>query len=455
MTLERINQSLFGALGQRLRGAPRGLILFLLASACIAAISGIFEPSFNNYLSDTFDPPAALRGMLELPRETPGFLVAVMTGALFFMAETRMAALCSLIMLIGMWVLGLASSSWTVMLIGMTIQTTGAHLFQPLTRSLALQLAHERARGRRLGQVGTVGAIASIAGGGLVWLGFKWSAVDGWLARTSPGSHVAGALRPVFGHWSYAASFYTAAGIAAVALVLFLAMPKHLGEAAHVRPRLVVRRRYSVYYLMCLLFGARKQVFITFGPWVLVRVFHQPVSVFAQLWIISQVIQVFFQPVLGRLIDRIGERTILVVDGFVLIVISAAYGFLPTGSHLALNLLLACYVLDNVSFAVGIARDTYMSKIAQQPEDVAPTISLGISINHAVSMSLPWVGGWAWDRFGHQSVFIASAVVAVGNVIASAMVRTPRLGPREAELDAEALEQAGPAHGTGGGEPAD
>jgi MFS family permease len=405
---------------QKIRGARTGLIAFLIAAACLSMVSGIFEPTFNNYLWDTFRIPTTERGFLELPREMPGFLVAVMAGALFFVAETRVAAICAFLTMLGVALLGRAGDHWYAMLVGMTTWSIGAHLFQPLNRSIALQLSDEHAKGRRLGQVGTVGAVAGIGGSAIVFVGLR------------------------FLHFHYSTLFVIAAAVALMAVPAFLAMPVHVAQVR--RTKWVFRRRYSVYYAMCFLFGARKQVFITFGPWVLIKIFHQQAYIIAMLQIISQVILIFFQPILGRLIDRIGERTILIVDGLVLIVISAAYGLLPPGSAFALYALLACYVLDQVSFSVGIARDTYLSKIAVTPEDVPPTLSLGISINHAVSMSLPWLGGAMWDKFGYGSVFLGSGVIAVLNVFASAMVRSPR---RPAAPEAAALVE--PA----GGEPDD
>jgi membrane protein YdbS with pleckstrin-like domain len=73
-----------------------------------------------------------------------------------------------------------------------------------------------------------------------------------------------------------------------------------------------------------------------------------------------------------------------------------------------------------------MARDTYMSKIALKPEHVAPSLSLGITINHAVSMSVPALGGLVWIYYGHSWVFIGAGCVAVLMVVFTSMVRTDR-----------------------------
>jgi MFS family permease len=191
------------------------------------------------------------------------------------------------------------------------------------------------------------------------------------------------------------------------------------------RPRFVWRREYWLYYVLALLFGARKQVFITFGPWVLVRIFHQPVWIFAQLWIAAAILGVVFQPALGRAIDRWGERAVLLSDSVLILLVCLGYGFAHRlhSPSLALGLLYVCFVADNLLFGVNMARDTYLSKIVVKPEDLAPTLSLGISINHVVSMSIPSVGGILWIAYGHSSVFVATAGIAVLMGIFSAMVR--------------------------------
>ena len=150
-------------------------------------------------------------------------------------------------------------------------------------------------------------------------------------------------------------------------------------EAHLARPRFVFRRRYWLYYVLAMLFGARKQIFITFGPWVLVRIFNQPAYIFAKLWIVASLLGIVVQPLLGRAIDRFGERSILMIDSFLVFLVCAGYGL----SHGiawregALWLLYVCFVMDLLLFGVNMARSTYLAKIAERPEDVAPTLTGG------------------------------------------------------------------------------
>lgn len=192
----------------------------------------------------------------------------------------------------------------------------------------------------------------------------------------------------------------------------------------------MLKRRYSLYYLLNVFSGARKQVFVTFGPWVLIKIFGEPAPTIAKLWIVASIIGIFFQPQLGKLIDRVGERVILMADAVILIGVCLGYGFareLPLARPV--HLVYACYVLDNVMFAAGMARATYMDKIAENESDIHASLSLGVTIDHAVSMSIPTLGGLVWVRHGFPYVFLGVAGIAVCNLIVASFVRAPARAP--------------------------
>ncbi len=387
---------------QRCRGLERNLFLFLAGMALLGVSGGMMETTFNNYVSDTFNLGADARGLLEFPRELPGFLTALFAGLLFFLPETRIAGFSALTIGLGMIGLAWIGPQWSVMLVFLTLWSTGTHLIMPVRSSVTMELAASTQRGRRMGQIAATAIAASIVGCALVWVTMRWL------------------------HASYRLIF-TLGGLTALVAAFFL-FAMRLPNAHLQRPKFVWRGRYWLYYVLSFLFGARKQVFITFGPWVLIRIFHQPAWIFAQLWIAAAILGVFFQPALGRAIDRFGERAVLLVDSLLILLVCVGYGFahlLPNPAA-ALGLLYACFVADNLLFGVNMARDTYLSKIVQQPDHLAPTLSLGITINHAVSMSIPAAGGLMWMKYGHSSVFLATAGIAVLMGLFSAMVRLPQ-----------------------------
>jgi hypothetical protein len=404
--------------GHPSRNLRRELTLFLMVVAALGLTSGIFETTFNNFLSDSFHLSAESRGQLEFPRELPGFLVTLLGGLLFFLSEIRLGTFAALGVTLGIIGLVGVGADYGLVIASMILWSTGSHMLMPVNNTIALSLAPPHRRAARMGQIGAAGMAATILGSGLVWLGLEYLG------------------------FSYRTTFAIAA-CGALCAAVFLSRLRPLPARSARRPKLVLKRKYSLYYLLNVFSGARKQVFVTFGPWVLIKVFGEPAPTIAKLWIVASVIGIFFQPRLGRLIDRLGERLILMSDALLLIGVCLGYGFareLPLARPV--HLVYACYVLDNVLFAAGMARTTYIDKIAESESDIHASLSVGVSIDHAVSMSLPTIGGLVWMRYGFPYVFLGAAGIAICNLIAASFVRVPkRPGHRET---APPLEPTGP-----------
>ena len=254
-----------------------------------------------------------------------------------------------------------------------------------------------------LGRLGGIRTGAAIVGGILLWMG---------LGETSLG---------------YSPVFVLAALVSLVGGYSYWVMRPIEGHTGN-RPTFIMRKRYTLFYLLNILFGARKQIFITFGPWVLIKVFGEPVSTIAWLHLVASGIGMFFSPQLGKIIDRFGERLVLMVDAVLLVGVCIGYGFaegMGLGS-MAVDIIYASFVLDLVLFNVGIARTTYASKISAKKDDLTATLSLGITIDHAVSMSIPTLGGLVWVVYGYQHVFIGAAIVALLTLLATSFITIPR-----------------------------
>jgi MFS family permease len=364
-------------------------ILFLSATACMAMAGGINGSIFNNFLSDTFKLSASSRGWLELPRELPGFLVVVMTGMLATMPITRVGTVGGLIFFVGMIGLAFFSGSFAVMIIMMMIGSAGMHLLQPITMSIAIAMGSEETRGKRIGQTGAIQTAGVVLGTGFVWIFFS---------KVDP---------------QYQLGFFLMAlcGLAA-AIVYYTMNLKHLHQP---RAKLVFNKKHSLYYLLELLFGARKQIFITFGPWVLIQVYDKPANSIASLLMIAAIIGIFFKPFIGSLIDRVGERKILIIDGIILFFVCLGYGYaLKIASPETAKWIAAiCFIADNLLFALGSGRAIYASRISQSSNELTSTLAMGVSINHLISMVIPGIAGIIWLKFGYENVFLAAAIFAL------------------------------------------
>jgi MFS family permease len=379
-------------------GAP--LVLFAGASLLMGLYAGLYDPSFNNYLAQTYDVSPLVRGALEFPRELPGFMVVFVFTALIFLADTRIAALSSLLVGLALWGQGFLSPNLTIVVVWMIIWSTGAHLYMAISPSIALRLAKEGQEGRRLGQIGFLESLGSLVGMFIVY----WGA-----------SRLDFSFGVIFG----------IAGIFALmaALCLYHIKPQPLVSGPR---RLVFKRKYWLFYALSIVWGARKQIFLTFAPWVLIKIFHCGIETFALLGFIGTVLSLVFRPLLGRAIDAWGERVIIIAESVVLIILSILYGFSPGwfSSSVALYIIMACFVADQLLFAVRMARTTYLNRIVDSPEDLTPSISMGLTLDHAVSMLIPIGGGLLWTYYGFIPVFVASGILAVLNLVIAGFIPT-------------------------------
>jgi predicted MFS family arabinose efflux permease len=390
----------------------------MAAVAALGMTGGIFETTFNNFLNDTFGMTARQRGVLEFPRELPGFLVTMMGGILFFLSETRLGVLSAVAVALG--IVGLASlgTNYWLMIAFMVLWSAGNHMLMPVSSTIALSLGPPDRRAGLMGRIGSVGVGAGLLGAVVVWTGLQYL------------------------HIGYRATFAIAAGSAFCAAAVFSRLAP-LRSRSSQRPKLVLKRQYWLYYVLNIFSGARKQVFITFGPWVLVKVFGEPAPTIAKIWVAASAVGIFFQPQLGKLIDRLGERVVLMSDAILLVGVCLGYGFagqLPLANPV--RLVYVCYALDQILFAVGMARATYLDKIAESEQDIHASLSVGITIDHAVSMSIPSLGGFVWMAFGFQYVFVGAACIALCNLIAASLVRVPKERVRREPVPApEAMER--------------
>ena len=379
---------------------PRDFRLFLVATFLFGFSQSIVDSTFNNFLNETYLIDNLQRGILEIPRELPGLLVVAVSAIVFFLCSRRQAALANLLCAFGILLIGFYSPNFSVMLIWLFIFSIGQHLFLPLNQSIGMELAVKGQTGRRLGQFSAVANVAMIIGSFSIFVGFQYFDLD---FKTS-----------------YFAAFL---GFSSVAVLIFM-MKKD--EPVPVRMKFNLRKEYTLYYWLTILYGTRKQLFLTFAPWVLVTVFHQKTQVVATLLTVGCVIGIFFKPMLGKAIDKLGERLILASEAVILVFVCIGYGFSKSifTETTALYAVFVCYIVDQMLAAVSMARATYLQKIAVRPEDVSQTLTMGVSIDHIFSIGIAVLGGFIWLKFGYQYLFLTGAVIAVLNFFSALQIKT-------------------------------
>jgi predicted MFS family arabinose efflux permease len=350
--------------------------------------------SFNNFVHDVFSLSASERGNLEFPRELPGFLLIFITSLLASYSLRTWAVLSSLTFAVG--VLGLAwfSPVLAMAVVWIVVWNISDHVFFALESLVGLKLAKGRPAGKILGQVTSSRSLGTVMGAGALAL----------LLSLLPKN--------------YSLAFGVAAACS-VASAWFFSRIRIDDDKGGQDRRIVYRPQYHLYYVLSVLWGARKQIFLTFSPWLLISRYGASPETIAVLFIIANGSGVIFRQYFGIATDRFGERTVLLVDSVIFLGICIGFAFSEQ-----LWLLYFLYILDSLMFATRIARTTYLGKIAVEKRDIAPTVSLGISIDHVVSMTMPILCGYLWVKMGFQWVFGVAGVVALIN--GAAVMRMPK-----------------------------
>jgi len=127
--------------------------------------------------------------------------------------------------------------------------------------------------------------------------------------------------------------------------------------------RLIFKRRYRLYYALNFLQGFRKQMFITFAIFALVKVHEMPVKTTMILILVNQILVTLTGPLMGGLVDRCGERAMLSASYIGLVFVFLGYAIVEHRQTLYV-----LYCIDNLIFFGGIALTTYLHRIAPEAD---------------------------------------------------------------------------------------
>jgi predicted MFS family arabinose efflux permease len=389
-------------LAARINRIPRELKLFAVASLTMGMAYSVMDSTFNNFLNDKFTLTGFERSFIEFPRELPGFLVVFVSALMWFLCSRRLGALSLALGAVGSVLVGFASPSFGILLVWLFIYSLGQHTMMPLSATIGMELARVGKTGQRLGQLNALRNLAAILGSLVVFLGFN------------------------FLGFNFHYTFILIAIALAVSAVMLFSMQRQQTQQS--KTFLKLHKEYRLFYLLSILYGSRKQLFITFAPWVLVNIFKEPTQTLATLLLIGGIIGILFQPLLGWMIDHFGERVVLASEAVLLVFVCFGYGFSRAmfPENTAFLIVCACFLLDQMLMSVSMARSTYMKKIALESGHIQPALTAGVTIDHVFSISIALLGGLIWNLFGYQYVFLMGTAIACINFFVALQVRVPK-----------------------------
>ncbi|HCF74373.1 MAG TPA: MFS transporter [Gammaproteobacteria bacterium] len=370
---------------QQLRHRPN--ILLLVTAAAVPLSFATWQALLNNFAIERAAFSGAEMGILQSLREIPGFLAFAVVFLLFIFREQTIAYLSLLLLGAGTLITG-----WFPSILGLYLTTVlmslGFHYFETIHSSLCLQWIDKERAPELLGRVIAVGSFTSIVVFAFIWLTFKILDME-----FIPVYAIGGGITIV------------------IAGLCWWAFPQFPVKVRQNR-RMVLRRRYWLYYALTFLSGARRQIFMVFAGFLMVEKFGYSVASISILFLVNAVLNMLFAARIGRIIGEVGERRVLIFEYLGLAIVFTAYAFVNHAGIAA-----GLYIVDHFFFALAIAIRTYFQKIAD-PADIAATAGVGFTINHIAAVVLPAFLGFLW-LVSPAAVFLAGTGLAVLSLLLS------------------------------------
>lgn len=376
--------------------------VFLISLLVTGLGYGIYKGVIDNYMAEVVGMGEFDRGLAEFFREIPGLMLIFILAALYTFSAQKLYKLGALIMLVGMGMLSVVPATKVLVTVAVCIYSLGEHIQLGMKNTLSLEYAKENQGGQALGYQNALYQIGTLFGYIVIIIAFSI------LVSTKP----------------YKVFFIVAAAIMVIGTVYSFRIHGN-SETDKSKNRFYFRKKYTKYYMLEVFYGARKQVFFTFGPYVLILFYGASASVISLLFAISAISCFFLAPVVGKIIDKIGYKVVMVSDTLILVIVCFFYGFAHHIFPREIAFIVCCvnYILDSIISLASMASNVYVQDISDNKEEVKATISTGISVNHLITILIALFGGYIWQKLGIETLFIISAVLGLCNSAYAATIK--------------------------------
>ncbi len=359
----------------------------------IASMAGLqtWRTLFNNFAVEVGHLQGSHIGIIQGVREIPGFLALLAIYLLRIIPEHKLSALSIMILGLGVALTGFLPS-FTGIMFTTLIMSFGFHYYETTNQSLTLQYFDRQTSPWVFGKIRSIGSLSNILAGVAVL-------VLSWFLSYRQMYLLAGSV------------------IVFIALWAFFQHPTDKNIPVQ-KKHMVVRKKYWLYYALTFLAGARRQIFVAFAVFLLVKRFRFSVQEVTALFIVNNVINYFLSPLIGKAIIRFGERKVLSTEYFSLIFVFTAYAFVQQKPLVA-----ALYILDHIFFNFSMAIRTYFQKIGD-PQDIAPSMAFGFTVNHIAAVVIPAIGGLLW-MIDYKIPFLGGAALSLVSLLLIQLIRIP------------------------------
>lgn len=338
------------------------LFLMVLTITATAGLQ-VWRTLFDNFAVNVVGLDGQHIGMIQSIREIPGFLALLVVYVMLILKEHRISSLSVMVMAFGVMAAGFFPS-YPGLIFTTLVMSFGFHYFETTNQSLTLQYFDKITAPIVFGRLRSYAAAANVVVGIVIFF-----------------------IAP---YLSYKMIFlFTGILILCVSIWSFSIHPENK-DVVKQRKKMILRKRYWLFYFLTFMAGARRQIFIAFAVFLLVKKFSFSVQEIAILFLINNIINYFLSPLIGKSIVRFGERKVLTLEYFSMFFIFLAYAFVDSKILIAF-----LYIADHIFFNFAISIRTFFQKIAD-PKDIAPSMAVGFTINHIAAVVFPVIGGLLW-----------------------------------------------------------
>jgi len=384
---------------------------FLTVIILFGLAHGLYRGVQDNYLAQIVHIDEFERGIVEFFRELPGLLLVFILATMYRFSETKVYKIGIAISLSGIVGLLLASTDAYIVILFLVVYSLGEHIIMPVTSTITLHLAQDGKKGAALGIASMMQHGGRIGGFVIVTILFLIFPRLGIAETNAKGFKIIFLISSVL--------------LLAATLVAFALKDEGIEVR---RSRIYFNKKFNKYYGLEIFYGARKQIFLTFAPYVLILHYGASTSVISLLLALCAVAGMLFSPLVGRLIDRLGYKVIMVADTLILVIVCLLYGFSHRlfSHEVAFIVVSINYVLDSILTLGSLATNVYVQDIADDSQELTSTLSTGISVNHFISVIIALLGGLIWQKLGIEVLFTLAALLGVANSLFAASIKTPQ-----------------------------
>ena len=344
---------------------------------------------FNNFAVEIAGLDGNHVGVIQSVREVPGFLALLVVYVIMVIKEHRLSAMSILMMGFGLAITGLLPT-YAGLILTTLVMSFGFHYYETTNMSLTLQYFDENASPWVFGKQRSYAAASSIAVGLAIYI----------LAFFLGFSQI----------------YLLLGGLIVAAAVWALKQKPAQREVVPQHKKMILRKKYWLFYFLTFMAGARRQIFMAFAVLLMVQKFHYSIQEVTALFVVNNLINYYLSPLIGKSIIRFGERKVLSLEYVSLVFIFGAYALTPSKWVVAV-----LFILDQIFFNFSIAIRTYFQKVGD-PRDIAPSMAVGFTINHIAAVFLPAIGGFLWV-VDYRIPFFGGAVMSVISLLAVQFIR--------------------------------